>query len=109
MIANGNRRARLEPTAERDYCTRSGAEVLAGTIREFWAAFGHPDVLVWIEEARGAKVLDRQKLAARRLAARLAVTGIVKPAAVGLRSGGNNNPDNSNRIVGLPGWIPVPG
>jgi hypothetical protein len=55
MIGNGNGR-RLEPTAERDYCTRSGAEALAGTIREFWAAFGYPDVLVWVEQASSAKV-----------------------------------------------------
>jgi hypothetical protein len=54
--------------------------------------------------------LDSQKLAVCSLTARLAITGIVKPAAVGLRwPAAMNNPDNSNRNIGLPGWIPVPG
>ena len=50
----------LEPRPERDYCTRSGAEALAGTIRQFWIAFSYPDVLVWTEQARGAQVRPRR-------------------------------------------------
>jgi hypothetical protein len=46
----------LEPTAQLDYCTWSGAEALANAVHEFWSASGYADVLVWIEPARGAQV-----------------------------------------------------
>jgi hypothetical protein len=47
------RNRRLEPDPARDWSSRAGAEALAEEIRRFWAGFGHLEVRVWIEPARG--------------------------------------------------------
>lgn len=67
MTGNGNRR-RLEPTAERDYCSERGARELAEAIEGFWKGFGH-SVRVMGRTGAGLWCVGGAKLAQERSAA----------------------------------------